>query len=181
MDEAELYLRTIEDLGTKLGSGDLYVLLRASALLRQLLIDGTPLVHLANRPFKIKLQFRVVQYVQAPIPSDIALQDVGADHGPAWAPLPQLLNFDQFLAAKCMAMGENVFSVHDVIDTCAHVLSGVHLAPPKPDQKPLLDFDNMVQIGGLQASVSMLSGIVRTTLKGLEPLTEAVRQARASH
>jgi hypothetical protein len=51
MDETTLYLRTLEDLQRLVALGADYSMLRASAMLRQLFLDGSSsLVHQANRP-----------------------------------------------------------------------------------------------------------------------------------
>ena len=60
MDPDQLFLKTLSDLERRTGSeASEYDVLRSSALLRQLLLDGSPLVHQVNRHRRLTLVFRV--------------------------------------------------------------------------------------------------------------------------
>ena len=60
MDPDQLFLKTLSDLERRTGSeASEYDVLRSSALLRQLLLDGGPLVHQVNRHRRLTLVFRV--------------------------------------------------------------------------------------------------------------------------
>lgn len=55
-----LFLDTFVDLQDRTERGNQYDLIRASALLRQLLLDG--LLDIANRPYKFKLQYKILDH-----------------------------------------------------------------------------------------------------------------------
>ena len=60
MDDRKLFLATIDDLGRLLGVGDDYAMLRASAMLRQLLLDGRlSLVHKVNARHRLRIRYPV--------------------------------------------------------------------------------------------------------------------------
>lgn len=68
MDEIEaLYLSTIEDIQEKSTRGDRYQIIRASGLLRHLLIDDTALIHKVNRKYRVKISFSVIDHDSIPI------------------------------------------------------------------------------------------------------------------
>ena len=59
MEANLLFLQTLRDLRERVESGTQYDMVRATALLRQLLLDDSPLVHQVNKVFQLKLRFEV--------------------------------------------------------------------------------------------------------------------------
>ena len=55
----ELFLRTLEDLETRIKATDPYEILGASALIRKLLLDDYPLLDQVNRKYHRKIYFKV--------------------------------------------------------------------------------------------------------------------------
>ena len=64
-----------------------------------------------------------------------------------------------------------------MIDTCAYAYGGIHSGKPRPKQSSpeLLELDQELLIDGQKASISAMPGIIRTVLRGLEPLRNAVK------
>jgi hypothetical protein len=177
MNDAEFYLKTIDDLESRIASCDPYDLLRASGLIRQLILDGQGLANSLNAT-RIKFQFEVMPDTPHPRHTpDFSWVDVSAESGPSWGPGRQTVKIDQFLATKCMSMSEQRFSVREVVLSCANMRGGVHRGSPKDASEiGLLDFDRVIQIGGMDASVRMIRGIAKSLIKGLYPLTQVIRQ-----
>jgi len=59
MEDEELFIAKLMELERYLAAGDDYSMLRAAALLRQLLLDSAPLSHRVNRNAKLKLRFTI--------------------------------------------------------------------------------------------------------------------------
>jgi hypothetical protein len=54
-----LFLNTLQDLAARAAAADEYMILGASALIRKLLIDGSPLVDQVNRNYRLRLVFEI--------------------------------------------------------------------------------------------------------------------------
>ena len=177
LDDDELYMYVIGELYEKLDLGGYYDLLRASALIRQLLLDDPPLAHFVNRDLKIKLRFRVFRYTIDPRRNPPAF-GWSPVHVPDVEGIPpcEIVKHDQFLATPCMSMRGTLFTIRDVIKSCAHVRGGVHLDTGSVEgkDKDLLDFDQVCSVAGMAVSVALMRGIATSVVNGLFPLTEAI-------
>ncbi len=75
----ELFLRTLEDFAQRIASEDAYEVLGASALIRKLLIDSSPLVDQVNQKYRLKIEFEVMPQrslpPSVPIPDFSSVQD----------------------------------------------------------------------------------------------------------
>ena len=71
MEELEsLYLSTIEDIREKLSRNNRYHIIKASGLLRHLLLDTTPLIYQINRKYQVKILFSIIDHSTVPIIED---------------------------------------------------------------------------------------------------------------
>jgi hypothetical protein len=134
----QLFLETLRDLEKRTGTAaSEYELLRSAALLRQLLLDESPLVHQVNRGRHLRFAFRV--NVREPI-----WKRVGTDPPVFWSrhdgldPETALVSAEiaefkwgGFLGALVMIVDGRNFTVRDIIDQTAHVLGGVHAGTPR--------------------------------------------------
>jgi hypothetical protein len=69
VDHDRLFLETLRDLNYKVrGDASAYELLRASALMRQLLLDSSPLVHKVNRRRQHRITYRWLEVDAESIP-----------------------------------------------------------------------------------------------------------------
>ncbi len=176
-----LFLDTLAYLEATSSSPDWYGLIKASGSLRLLLLDAEPLVHQVNRDYRLKLQFTFRELPKTGQENVIA----------AWVRLPKGNNprdesktttagLDTFLAAGCLGVAGKVITVRDVILTNANVKGGVHLGRlGKEDvsEAGVLMVDRVINVGGAEASLAALRGIIQVTLEGLKPLADAVVSA----
>jgi hypothetical protein len=74
--------------------------------------------------------------------------------------------------------GGSIFTVRDIIDTCAHVKGGVHLGKPKTvEQTAISDWDRAFKQFGKEPSLEALVGICRVSLRALVPLVDAIKNS----
>jgi hypothetical protein len=172
MHHDELFLRTIRDLSEKINLGNEYDWLRASALVRQLLLDGTPLVHRVNREYRLKLTFDVPdisgsvdQHTLFYMAGDALL---GVD--------PRMIvDLDGLLKAPLIFARGKSYTVHEIVDTVAHAIGGVHQGRPEgPSQAELTALNAALQVLGAGAATAQMRGIGHITIVGLKPLASAV-------
>lgn len=182
MDRDQLFLQTLEDLRKKTDSEAIdYEMLMSAALLRKLLINGSPLLHEVNRHRREKIRFLVS-------PEDaytrMVLEDAPVFWGKYEAISPRLgqsrageeVDLDGFLATRVMLVRSVNVSVQDVIRHVSHLEGAVHAGHPKDDRDALLHAVNAeLQVGGVGAVVRTLRGIAAVVLDGLEPLAARIR------
>ena len=168
------FLETVRDLDRKLCEPETYALLRAAALLRQLLLDG--LIHDVNRVYRCKLLFDVYAPSEAvPVPPTLHIRSID----PAQHPNRQYqsLNIDQFLA---LVVATPLLSVRHIVKTCANAKGGVHLGGAKEDfANVVLQMDQGITVGGQEPSLNLLAEIGNVTLQSIRPLVGAI-QARCA-
>ena len=70
INHEQLFLGTVRDLRTKIRTNTTYSLIRACGLCRHLLLDKHPLLHQANRQYKINIQFHIKDYTDTPMSHD---------------------------------------------------------------------------------------------------------------
>lgn len=183
MDRDALFLATVDDLSMRVDASDEYTLLMAAPLVRKLLADDHPLMHLVNREHRLSLRFEVTaedDYTR------LVLRD-----GPVfWAVMeglsPRLgvrrranteeLTLDQFLGHRIMRVRGEDFSVLDVVQTVAYALGAVHAGSPKKEMHQRLAYQSSaIRVGGVRAATRALRGIAAVTVDALTPLAKAVR------
>jgi hypothetical protein len=158
-------------------------LLDMAGIIRQLLLDGTPLVHKINSTYHVKLVFRVGDFSIQPDRFTAVLElgdGLDPDTSRPGKPVRER-NLDGFLGHKLIYMrgGQVSHSVRDVIKFAAEVAGGIHHTQnPERANKLLADFGAIFQVGGLPGGIRQLQAIGRVTLKGLAPLVDAVKAGR---
>lgn len=169
------FLETLKDLELKMCSGDRYQVVRSSALLRQLFIDESPLVHKVNSKYKHKLVFRVIEAAgNLPI-NDVHVHWVNIDpHGFSSANVVDL-DLSKFLAAKILVYKGQSASVKDVIKLCSNSKGGVHYGSfYGVEQGVLQDYDDICRIIGSEPSLEAIIGIARVALSAVRPIVSAI-------
>jgi hypothetical protein len=176
MKAEDLFLERYKQIERLLESPREIDLLDLAGILRQLMLDGTPLIHKVNR-FGLKLKFKVGTFRQQPdqYTTFLILEDgLDPDTRPPNSPTKEV-NLDGFLGHKIIATAGILHSVSDVIKLAAHVAGGVHHAEnPKGAQKALSEFSNLYRVGGLPSGIRQLKAIGRVTLSGIKPLADAL-------
>lgn len=134
-DAEALLIRTIAELSDASNSSDWYVLLKSSAHLRLLLLDG--LLHKANERHRLKIRFRV----QAPgEPPPIVPDKIWYHIDPHDLPDNRLtlVNLDQLLNLRVFESRNDSITVRDVIRAAANADGGVHLDTPRQAEEELV-------------------------------------------
>lgn len=179
----DLFIGTLDDMEAKLRSPTVYNRVRLSALLRQLLLDGEPLIDRVNRDFRLRIRFEVTDPPPILRPDDRTVIWIEAD---GIAPHPDLPGFgrksvkrDELLARHVAKVGPHYYSVHDLIDQVAHVAGGVHAGVPDSDVlSRLTTAGELVIVFGAPMAIGLLPPVARVVLDGLAPLRAAVTASR---
>ncbi len=149
----ELFLLSLKDLREKANSNNRYQLIKASGLLRLLLLDG--LIDRVNSSYRFKLKFY------------LTLKKFRREDQPA-------LTLQKFLAEEWKAYREHCYSVKEIIQTSAHLMGGVHLGEPK--SKKEIDLIGIFDYRPITFDTikSSLRGISLLTIEALEDLESRV-------
>jgi len=159
-------------------------LIKASGLLRLLLLEGDALVHQVNRDYGLKLEFRFHALPKVGQENVLAAWTrVSKSANPNDKREPQRGNLDDFLAAGCLGLRGRILTVRDVIRANAHLKGGVHVGRLREKDvggAGVLVIDRMLNVGGAEASLAVLRDIIQVTLEAVKPLAEVVRERRAA-
>lgn len=86
------------------------------------------------------------------------------------------VTLQQFLSIKCLFYRGHNYSVSDIIKACAHVRGGIHSGVANSEkEKSILDLNEVLEVGGVDATLATLKGIMKVSVNGLEPLTSKVK------
>ncbi len=173
-DLERFFLDTLADIEDKLQERSAYSVIRASALLRQLILDERPLVNEVNRTYRKNLSFETLDYTtEPPVKPDVHWTNLD----PGFFPGAKTITVDlsTLLAAPCLTIDGRVATVKDLIKACANAKGGVHLGPPKPGgEQRILDWDRSARLLGTEPSLRALAGICRVVLRSLKPLVDEI-------
>jgi hypothetical protein len=180
MDADKLFLERTKKIETLVQSNSEIDLLDLSAVLRQLLLDGYPLIHEVNRDRRLKVSFEVGDFsIQPDAHTTVLSLEDGVDpETRRSAALPRKeVALNGFLGHKILYLQGKPHSVRDVIKHGANVAGGVHrTANPEDRHKLIADFSASVSLGGVPGAIRVLKAIGRVPLRGLRPLIEAVEK-----
>jgi len=175
MDVGRLFLETLDDLETRTRhEASEYDLLRAAALLRELLLDDDPLAHQVNRAIQMPLRFRL--RVKTPEPGDEFLLWLGIDpNATVDAPIREV-GLKEFLGTALVFLPSSRITVGPVITLAANVRGGIHRGRPKdPAHQAFESFRLKFRHGDMPMELLLVVEIAKVVLTGLEPLRRAVR------
>jgi hypothetical protein len=144
-------------------------------LLRQLLIDGEPLIHRINRKYHLNIEFEIVEPSSPPILPVVHWQNLLAAGFPEAKRIR--VNLERLLNAMCLRCDSFDYTVRDLIKTCANIMGGIHHCAPDTKEKSLLDLDKTIEVAGEIPSLQALKAIVTIVLNGLLPLVNAIERA----
>ena len=175
VDADRLFLHTLEDLEWRTTATDEYEVLMSGALLRKLLLDGTPLTDQVNRRHRLPLRFRISavspyeKLVFEDNPVFWAIEDaLDPDCALAYAPFDATR--DQFLARRVMGFNGTWLTVRDVINQLANIEGAVHRGEARDARERALQaVTNFYRNSGLPGAVNQVKLIGRITVRGLGP------------
>jgi hypothetical protein len=178
MNQSELFLEIANDLQQRIDSPrNEYALLKASGLLRQLLVDNGPFVILLNREYRVPLRFKVMNR-DAGTPLGIDSPGIRWVNTNTFDFPFREVKVDDFLAYKTIAINGETYTVKQVIKCVAHTLGGVHYYRPEDDREErLMQIDSQLQVNEVGALCEAMAGIAVSTLEALKPLITAARSA----
>lgn len=177
-DAEALFIRTIGDLAQASTSNDWHVLLKSSADLRLLLLDG--LLHKANERHRIKINFTVTNNSDSP---PIEFDKRWNNIAPHDIPLEYLISvsLDQLIKFKVFESKNDTISVRDVIRAAANADGGIHFGSPgSPEEELVLTLDKQAFIFGQAASRHILRDICKVVVAGSIPLVEKIQSNQTS-
>jgi hypothetical protein len=179
VDVDRFFLETLDDLEARAvwGASE-YSLLRASALLRELLIDDHPVVHQVNHARGMRLRFRVRQapptssglHIWLGINPDDKVEESGSEASTTEVGIRDLL------ALPMVFLPSSTLTVHDLITLGSNVLGGIHLGPPRQARhQELIDYPLKISHGLVPIELVSMVPITAVLLGGIEPLRARVR------
>jgi len=170
------FIETVIDIIQKLNSGKQYDIIKASGLLRQMLLDKEPLVFIINRKFKVKLEFEVVEY-RDKLPIDDGRTELHARFLNPNFPGAKTTktSLKEFLSIKCLEYESTEITIKEIIKYCSHIKGGIHTGKPEDDiDITLISLDKMIKILEEESSIVLLKGIIQIVLNGLKPLIKEI-------
>lgn len=179
MDRKRLFISTIDDLRNKVESNNEYEILKASGLIRSLLIDSNNLIDEVNKEFRLKLTFTYADSTQGYSAEMIKMMQPDQ-----WAvldgfyPGSQITNAvnvttgrDPLLSQMVLINNGERLSVKDVIKYAANVLGGIHAGKVKQGDVKDEALEKLTGLfGNLPTALLQLKAIAHVILDGLEPL-----------
>jgi hypothetical protein len=150
--------------------GDWYDLLRAGALLRQLLLDGQNLYDLVNQEYDIKLEFEVARSNTVPMKNGYSFHNVMPNPGES----NRIVDVDDFRRTPLVIFNENInYTVRDIIDYAANVNGGVHASQRARDDtqervKKLYEIFTRTDYDFQSQALSQICSVVIRALSPLE-------------
>ncbi|MFL5741917.1 MAG: hypothetical protein ACJ75B_16965 [Flavisolibacter sp.] len=167
----ELFLKTIQDLRSKIRVNKPYHLIRACGLCRHLLLDDHPLVHQVNKNYKLPITFFIKDYTNTPISND----NKGSG-GRTILPIGDSKNvkLDEFLKTTVLYYGKHEFTVREVLIAACHYFGGIHSGKPDIKQEVLSKFERYTNME-LKMSLWMMGAIVKVVLKSMRPLETHIK------
>lgn len=180
----KLFAHMYVELGQRTKARDefrLYHQLNMARLVRQLLIDGTPLLNLTNRYYKLPIRFIIGDI--GPAPGGLEpIPGIYADDVPDLNSFPpgyylHPYKIGGFLASSQMMLAGQGFSVREIVKYVANHYGGVHLSPylQDEDDQLLARFNDSVNVGGDGIVLNRIDQIARITLHALSPLMKAIQ------
>ena len=182
------FINTLDELRQKCNTESKYNYVKASGILRQILIDENPLLDLVNKEYRKKILFEVIK----PTPPK-PKQSIGSD-GTIWIDLGMGMSFmspskdksrnemltkDQFLKRSVISFEHQDISVLEIIKLNANKIGGVHIDPKRPnsikDMNILIGNSAMNFKGDITGGAFQINEISLIVLKAVNELEELVK------
>lgn len=181
--QEKVLLNIISDLSERFDRHTEYDLLKASGLIRQLVIDKNPVLEQVNKSYKFKIVYRVQKRIK--MPAESVQED-----GTVWKALYgmtfispkdddsnfELLKKDEFFKYELLFYSGESFTVLDIIKICANKYGGIHYDEDKDLKESLIDITHRSFTFNDSSSVlhSMYS-IIEICVEAWKPLILAIK------
>lgn len=199
MEADRLFIETLDDLAERARwQSSEYALLRAAGILRELLLDGSPLVQQVARPGRPKPVYRARRrkpdlsgepwfWLGGIDPEHpVAPEHPNADRlGELIGPV-EAMDLKDLLAVQMICLGPEgrraggalrYLTVRDMIRYHAHVSGGVHHGKAEePQHLALEQFPIRIGYGTIPIELMAIASITPVVLRGLQPLREAIEK-----
>lgn len=146
-------------------------LFEAVGPLRRLLLDRTPLIHLANRNAKLKVRFNIWSDPTMRINYDPNIH-------PSTPELLKSMSLDEFLKHPVMSSRGTDITVKDAIDYVRNYAGLEHKNEPDTDALKAAEWVNWIGLGGVPAILFSLRKVISLTLLGCAPLYNNLKEQR---
>ena len=182
-EKEKLFVNTVLELEERFTKKTEYDLLKASGLIRQLLVDNNTLVDQVNKNYKLKIKFKVTKRFKFD-------NDNIDSNGTKWNSLSaimlfispdkssdfvELLSKDEFFKYQLLSHHETSFTVLDVIKICANKYGGVHIEDIEKGKSLELDrMSKLITFNGSKSVFHAIYGIIEVCLKALMPLKNTI-------
>jgi hypothetical protein len=172
LSDEDLFLFTVADLKARLTNPDIYNSIRVCGLLRQLLLDKTTLLSLANRAYKQKVVFEVSKSMHPPTIPSLFMSFIIPDKDDAKA-----VSLSSFLSLKVIFINFDNYTIAEVIQVVAHTLGGIHSYSKDEKQKKLKVLDqalHLLPVGSKPNLCYLIKEIGTVVVKALQPLESLI-------
>ena len=180
MNDEALFIRTLNDLHKSINSDDEYEVLRASALIRQLFLDGSnSLFDRVNRIHRTKLLFDIAEFDLAknliPTPDIwVSFQELDPKGAPPhWT--HKKLKRDDFFAFIVARIEGHEYSIRELIKFAANTMGGVHSGTSTDDkEKNLEKLKGLYVFSNISTALLFVNAVGRNILEALTPLRNKI-------
>lgn len=174
MEAKALFIQKMGELHEALYSSDQYKMLNSSAILRQLLLDESPLIHIVNKTYKIKLVFKVRKNDFLEFPENVPKPSIRVINPRLSIQGEEYINLNKFLSFKVAIVDNQPFTIREIIKFVANVLGGVHFDSAKDKEELLRKLQELHIFSDVNLLFNLIRNIGLIVLDGLRELKYAV-------
>lgn len=169
----QLFIRAVDDLRSAVENPTERSLFDAVKPLRHLLTDG--LLHQANRPFKMKLQFVIAPFSPGPIRDGLVFDGTLDGISPTIRPRKaKAVSLDLFLATPILELRGQTVTVVDLIRYLANYAGVIHKNPPNtPAMRTAEESATLVRSDDMPFALRAIRPICEVVIAACEPLYKA--------
>lgn len=176
----DLFTRRYNELAEYSGSADHYTNLKCSSILRQLLLDQTPLIYLANKGTRLKIEFKVDNTFHQQLPLSSAILFTSTEIGNLVLKFSvnlKILKHDQFLALEILEIDNTRFTVREIIKFASNKQGGIHFDTSIDSDEKILEA-SLEKLEKLKtpALAIAINSIAQIVLIALRPLKNELTQ-----
>jgi hypothetical protein len=176
----DLFTRRYNELAEYSGSAEHYTNLKCASILRQLLLDQTPLISLANKNARLKIEFKVDNTFHQNLPLSSAILYTSTEVGNLVLKFSvnlKILKLDQFLSLHILEIEHTKFTVKEIIKFASNKMGGTHLDNSINQNEKVLQasLDKLVKLN-IPALAIAVNSIAKIVLISLKPLKKELTQ-----